>query len=403
MEEDKKSMVGNQDSDDESRKAQELSEETSIADADGEQDERVKKSSGASHDPRYNQRDLKKTKALLGRVANLTEANKIVIGREALKESRDKGEEASEGGSNKVYDYIDSSKIEKHAVFQDLLPIDDGMIEDLTVDMTINGFNRAKPVLLATWEGQEKPVLIDGHTRLEASKGAGISSIPYVVEHYENITVALEQAMGLQTKRRATEDRHIFRLIKTYDRPFTLGGDRRSKNAKISSPSGELKTEPFSSARRTADLVRCSERVVSRVRRIIKDGSAELQKEVEDGKKTINQAEKEIAGRVKTKKTKQEEKAEQKRKTIKSVLNSKNYSKLSCLDGDMQDHINLAVEYYLTMPHSETTSTGNQEAEAVVDRQPDGLEDENETFQQIEEKNGNPSEPSVSHGRDYEI
>jgi DNA-binding transcriptional MerR regulator len=114
----------------------------------------------------------------LGRCANLQEAHHIALQGLAQKERRDREAEAAQ------LQFIDPTKIKLHPKFKGILSIGEDLEESLVTQMAVGGFYWSIPIVLATWPGQEEPVLIDGHTRLRAAIQAGVPKIPYVVEKF---------------------------------------------------------------------------------------------------------------------------------------------------------------------------------------------------------------------------
>ncbi len=126
---------------------------------------------------------------------------------------------------------------------------------------------------------------IDGHTRIRAAIAARISRVPVVIEEFDNEVAAVEYVMNVQTNRRITKDRDIFKLIERYNSVTRRGGDRRSEQAK-SKPTGVgIEKGGSASARRTAKMLGCGRGKVEKVRKILKDGTHEIQDAVRKGEK----------------------------------------------------------------------------------------------------------------------
>lgn len=105
----------------------------------------------------------------------------------------------------KLSENILVEKIEEHEKFKNLFSIDKALLNRITVDMEKNNFDSSQPVHI--WvtkgdDGKEHNYLIDGYTRVAASKMAGIKMIPYFKHIFETFEEAHRYALHLQTDRR---------------------------------------------------------------------------------------------------------------------------------------------------------------------------------------------------------
>lgn len=105
----------------------------------------------------------------------------------------------------KLSENILVEKIEEHEKFKNLFSIDKALLNRITVDMEKNNFDSSQPVHI--WvtkgdDGKEHNYLIDGYTRVAASKIAGIKMIPYFKHTFETFEEAHRYALHLQTDRR---------------------------------------------------------------------------------------------------------------------------------------------------------------------------------------------------------
>ena len=95
---------------------------------------------------------------------------------------------------------------------------------------------------------------------------------------------------SLQTGRRATTDAAHYRLCEQFDRLMERGGDRRSEEARSKMQRCKLDRGASLSARRTAQIIRCSHTKVDKIRKIRRDGWPELQEDVRNDVVTISMA-----------------------------------------------------------------------------------------------------------------
>lgn len=66
------------------------------------------------------------------------------------------------------------SLIKTRAPFNELFPINPEVLSAIKAHMETNGYDTSQPIVI--W-GRER-VVVDGHTRLEAAKQAGIKEVP---------------------------------------------------------------------------------------------------------------------------------------------------------------------------------------------------------------------------------
>lgn len=105
----------------------------------------------------------------------------------------------------KLSENILIEKIEEHEKFKNLFSIDKTLLDRIASDMEKNNFDSSQPVHI--WvtkddDGTEHNYLIDGYTRVAASKIAGIKMIPYFKHTFETFEEAHRYALHLQTDRR---------------------------------------------------------------------------------------------------------------------------------------------------------------------------------------------------------
>ena len=168
--------------------------------------------------------------------------------------------------------------IETREPFSILFPVDRVTLEAISRDMNENGYDEAQPLVL--WGS----VVVDGHTRLEAARMAGLDDVPTVSKEFEDEDEALAYAIHVQRDRRNLTDADIVRLVAQLDKRRAHGGDRRS---------GDFKAQPCAlkkSAEETAAIVGVSTRKVEQARAVLDSAATEVKQAVMDGEKSINSA-----------------------------------------------------------------------------------------------------------------
>jgi hypothetical protein len=182
-------------------------------------------------------------------------------------------------------------EIKTHPLFEGIFTINDELLAKIEQNMLDDNYDESQPIMLATWEGQEEPVCIDGHTRLKAANNAGIEKIPVYSYEFESEEDAFEYAIRLQSNRRNLTDSDLIHCIQRLHEPKPRGGDRRSENAKESIPQSCGNDDGRSAgAKRTAELLNISPRKVEQALTVINHGSPETKEAVLKNEMSINRA-----------------------------------------------------------------------------------------------------------------
>jgi len=158
---------------------------------------------------------------------------------------------------------------------------------------------------------------------------------------------ALQQAMSLQTRRRATTDGELHRLCEQYDRLMDRGRPS-DRTRKIQATVGMFHGHS-PSAERTAQLLGCNYKKVEKIRKIRKDGTPEIQEAVKNDSMSINRAYNLIR---KMEKGEDEEKSRKELlaaqiKAAEILLSRENLARMKKLGGDLRFLVNLAVEQFV--------------------------------------------------------
>jgi ParB-like chromosome segregation protein Spo0J len=271
-------------------------------------------------------------------------------------------------------------EIKTHATFESLFAINDELLAKIEQDMRDGRYDFSQPIILATWEGQEEPVCIDGHTRLKAAKKIGIEEVPVWLHEFDTEQEAFEKAIRLQRNRRNMTDAEITACIETLDKTRPRGGDRRSAEAKSKASSDAIEKSASKSAKETADLLGISTTKVERTRALIKNGDPEILEAVKNGEMSSHKAYQETKkNRSKTeagksmKNSKQQATDEgQKPEQVDGAneptniapvfLSLEHFGALRELGGAIEEHVAKAIELYLESLQNQCEQTSTEEA-----------------------------------------
>jgi ParB-like chromosome segregation protein Spo0J len=158
--------------------------------------------------------------------------------------------------------------------FSELFPIKQTDLAAIEARMREFGYDPAKPIDI--WE--EHDVVVDGHTRLEAAKAAGLPTVEVYEHDFPDEGAALEYAIRNQRDRRNLTDADLFRCIAALD--------ERCQGARTDlSPTGGK-----SGAAHTAAVVGTSQRTVERVRVVQDHAVPETREAVLAGNKPLRTA-----------------------------------------------------------------------------------------------------------------
>ncbi len=93
--------------------------------------------------------------------------------------------------------------------FKSLFNINNDMLNQIANSMKSNGYDRNHPIII--WK--EKGILIDGHTRVQAAKIAGISHIPAFYATFADEEAVMDYMLSVQFNRRNITDAELITLI----------------------------------------------------------------------------------------------------------------------------------------------------------------------------------------------
>lgn len=180
------------------------------------------------------------------------------------------------------------SQIVTKSPFKELFPINEATLLSIQESIQERGYDQSQPIHV--WK--EENILLDGHTRLQASLNNKLKQIPVFEHSFSSEEEALEYAISLQTNRRNLSDAEMLSCFSQLDQLKKAG--RKSASNKAQSPSGK-------SAIRTAEILGTSRAKVEKMRSIQNHASPKTIEAVTSGKKTINLAYTETMGDKKKK------------------------------------------------------------------------------------------------------
>ena len=186
--------------------------------------------------------------------------------------------------SNEV-EMMNVDQLETRETFSNLFPIQKGTLDKITARMRDGGFQNLHPICV--WR-TDKPVVLDGHTRLQAARQLGIKVVPVVQMDFNDELAAIEFAVAQQLERRNLSLKAMMEYIEIAD---TLARRGRKKKEQGRSNSGEQEEQPRGkSSERLAKALHIPVKRAECLRRIVKDGSEETKTALAKEEISINQA-----------------------------------------------------------------------------------------------------------------
>jgi len=191
---------------------------------------------------------------------------------------------------------MNPKKIKTGEPFESLFPVDAHTLDAIAKDMELHGYDDAHPIVL--WD--EKGVVVDGHTRLQAAIAAGIDDVPVVLRAFWDEDTAVEYAIHCQRDRRNLSDADMYRWIAEVDKRRSkqevaqeggkAGGRGRGDSLTQSCVKQKGDHHARASSAATAAVVGTSARKVEQARTVLDKATDEVKEAVEKGEMSINQA-----------------------------------------------------------------------------------------------------------------
>ena len=205
-----------------------------------------------------------------------------------------------------------TDKIKTRSPFKDLFTIKSSTLSAITKSMKKDGFNEAEP--LVYWHVKNVGnVLVDGHTRLEAARQAGLGGVHAIGMDFDNELKAVEYAISRQKNRRNLTDGEMLSCLSELDK---LRQEKDSfKGNQYSSAQHCANQSTGKSSKQTAETLGISARKVEQARTVQDHADEETVQAVKDGNMSINKAYNETQAKRKAE-PKEEEQDEQERGII---------------------------------------------------------------------------------------
>lgn len=126
-------------------------------------------------------------------------------------------------------DKMNISELKIEEPYKSLFLIHPDVLSDIKKDMKERGFDKNEPITI--WvdrKNDDNNIVIDGHTRLKAAEELGIKVVWVEERNFKDDEAALRYAIKKQKHRRNLNEGDILHFVKTFDKLFPTGGDRRS-------------------------------------------------------------------------------------------------------------------------------------------------------------------------------
>jgi ParB family chromosome partitioning protein len=183
--------------------------------------------------------------------------------------------ELNNSGASELAKMRQISTVKTHPDFQSLFTIKEHILKQITESMKAKGYDKSKPIDI--WK--EEDVLIDGHTRLQAAKDAGLFDVPVYEHSFQSLDEALEYALGVQIARRNLDDAELVAAVGRLDELKT-GGRRKAGDG----------TERGRSSEHLAETLGTNSRKIEKIRAIEREADEETKAAVKSGGMSINRA-----------------------------------------------------------------------------------------------------------------
>jgi hypothetical protein len=261
---------------------------------------------------------------------------------------------------------MNPNEIKLHSDFLSIFEIKDQVLEKIEADMRTRSYHydQSQPVILATWDGQNEPVCLVGHTRLTAAINVGIEEVPVFTHEFGTKQEAMAHAIHLQCNRRNLSDGELVKAFEILD--HRNEPTRDPETGKFAAAQGCASGR---SSEAVAKQLNTSPRKAEQMRTILDKGDSDVIEAVKSDQISLNKGYKETQKRRKEKKEKAEttkskdkslnkpkdmEKSGQQPEPRSVLLSADRFTALKELGGcSIEDHVARAIDRYLHMLGSE--------------------------------------------------
>lgn len=174
--------------------------------------------------------------------------------------------------------------LETREPFSTVFPVLDDVAEMVTARMKKSGFDHAHPICV--WR-TDKPVVLDGHTRLRVARTLGLREVPVIQKDFKDVAAALDYAIAQQVERRNLT---LFEMVKYIEVADEFAKRGRKKLEPTGSNLSEEQEFRGKSSERLAKALHIPTKRAERLRRVVKDGSAEIRKALCEGEISLSKA-----------------------------------------------------------------------------------------------------------------
>jgi len=185
---------------------------------------------------------------------------------------------------NNASEKMRTDLLETQEPFNMIFPIQDAVVRKITDRMKKIGFDPAHPITV--WM-TDKPVVLDGHTRLQVALSLGIEEVPVVLKEFDDVADALDYAVGQQIERRNITLAEMVRYIEVADQLAKRG---RKKLEPAGSNSSEKPEPRGKSSERLAKTLQIPTKRAERLRRVVRDGSEDIKQAMCNGEISLSKA-----------------------------------------------------------------------------------------------------------------
>jgi ParB family chromosome partitioning protein len=149
-----------------------------------------------------------------------------------------------------------------------IFKIDEKLLEQITQSIIKDGYDESQPVTRDKATGK----LLDGHTRLQAAKNAGLAKIPVVDKEFDNPDELFLYTLVRQSKRRNLKSAEILEVAKLFlNTKKAANGNGRTLDA-------------------YAELLGIGSQTLSRAKTVLKEGTPDIIEAVRTGKMSTKEA-----------------------------------------------------------------------------------------------------------------